>query len=495
MQVPPFSWKTTLSALVDMALICNLFIVSHCPGSLTDIASEETHGSQMMAVTSNNKLLIVDLVSGRCLKEVQVLGSRYTRLKSINWAEHEEKVVLSTTRCQKQMDELGSRAAVMDTLKILAVFNTMPLEFECMFEVKKRVFGSDTVDAIMSQGHLITMHQSRLVRMYDLQDLLPKAKPVKLFDSAYSPGTFHGQAPTPLPINLVISELPPCLFEVACSEHNVQIGGFPWHYLISPPGRAGTFNVYSVDTGSLAKNGHLDSNNDCLEMDRASFHGDESGRIIHISAENVSVYYLKHDSSLNCNALMQAFIIRLQDQKPSLMCPTTASGRKIKRRFTADEIFGSDICLTIHEVDYEDELDVMVICSTIHQSDSLCGKVGFYDNATGHHLTSFNLDEPWCDYMEHSINMDLDTIVHLVKSTQGKFACQVYRLAEAIADDDLIKVMVQKKGQVKGRGRMGKNHKLELPAAEDSNSCCEDGDHINKEEVCYCFILNACSYH
>lgn len=36
-----------------------------------------------------------------------------------------------------------------------------------------------------------------------------------------------------------------------------------------------------------AKNGHLDSNNDCLEMDRASFHGDESGRIIHISAENV----------------------------------------------------------------------------------------------------------------------------------------------------------------------------------------------------------------
>lgn len=52
---------------------------------------------------------------------------------------------------------------------------------------------------------------------------------------------------------------------------------------------------------------------------------------------------------------------------------------------------------TIHEVDYEDELDVMVICSTMHQSDSLCGKVGFYDNATGHHLTSFNLDEPWCD--------------------------------------------------------------------------------------------------
>lgn len=49
----------------------------------TDIASEETHGPQMMAVTSNNKLLIVDLVSGRCLKEVQVLGSRYTRLKCV----------------------------------------------------------------------------------------------------------------------------------------------------------------------------------------------------------------------------------------------------------------------------------------------------------------------------------------------------------------------------------------------------------------------------
>lgn len=58
--------------------------------------------------------------------------------------------------------------------------------------------------------------------------------------------------------------------------------------------------------------------------------------------------------------------------------------------------------------------------------------------------------------MEHSINMDLDTIVHLVKSTQGKFACQVYRLAEAIADDDPHKSDGPKKGSGKGKRQNGK---------------------------------------
>ena len=54
-------------------------------------------------------------------------------------------------------------------------------------------------------------------------------------------------------------------------------------------------------------------------------------------------------------------------------------------------------CQTIHEVDYEDELDVMMVCHTTHQPNALQGVVGLYDNASGRHLISVKLDEPWPD--------------------------------------------------------------------------------------------------
>ena len=48
-------------------------------------------------------------------------------------------------------------------------------------------------------------------------------------------------------------------------------------------------------------------------------------------------------------------------------------------------------------MDYEDELDVMMVCHTTHQPNALQGVVGLYDNASGRHLISVKLDEPWPD--------------------------------------------------------------------------------------------------
>ncbi|KAK7490895.1 hypothetical protein BaRGS_00017767, partial [Batillaria attramentaria] len=389
----------------------------------THVTDGESLGPKMLAITSNNKLLIVDLHSGRCLQEVLVLGSRVTRLKNINWLEHEEAVFVSTTLCHSQRDNARAErnAANSGAVKIMAVFNVWPLEFVCMFEVNKEVCGSDVTDAMMSQGMLITMHQSRHVRMYDLNDLLPQVQPIKLFDPVPSSGGHFGQSPTPLPFNLVISELPRCLFEVRCDEHNIQIGGNPWHYLISP-----------------ARNGRLDMGRDTIELDRAVFHADESGRIIHIGAEEVKMFSLKPDASGDGSVLSPAFTITLQHTPMRRTLPpvTTASGRSVKRRMSVDEISGADMCLTIHEVDYEDELDVLMICTTVHQPDALHGTVGLYDNLTGRHLTSVTLDEPWPDYSEHNVHMDADTIVQVVKATNGKFVCQMYRLYELCDEDE-----------------------------------------------------------
>ena len=45
----------------------------------------------------------------------------------------------------------------------------------------------------------------------------------------------------------MISETPPVLFEVRCHEHNLQMGGFPWHYIFTPHRNNGVFHVHRVE--------------------------------------------------------------------------------------------------------------------------------------------------------------------------------------------------------------------------------------------------------
>ena len=48
-------------------------------------------------------------------------------------------------------------------------------------------------------------------------------------------------------------DCPPVLFEVSCSDHNVQIGGHPWHYIYTPPHKKhrGTYHICSLAEGIL----------------------------------------------------------------------------------------------------------------------------------------------------------------------------------------------------------------------------------------------------
>lgn len=48
-------------------------------------------------------------------------------------------------------------------------------------------------------------------------------------------------------------EQPPVLFELACLDNNVQIGGHPWHVIYTPKLRKhkGTYHICSLDDGSL----------------------------------------------------------------------------------------------------------------------------------------------------------------------------------------------------------------------------------------------------
>lgn len=50
-----------------------------------------------------------------------------------------------------------------------------------------------------------------------------------------------------------IADCPPVLFEVSCSNNGVQIGGYPWHYIYTPPHERhkGTHHICSLKDSTM----------------------------------------------------------------------------------------------------------------------------------------------------------------------------------------------------------------------------------------------------
>lgn len=48
-------------------------------------------------------------------------------------------------------------------------------------------------------------------------------------------------------------ERPPVLFEVPCLENAFQVGGYPWHYIITPNKKTekGIYHIRSLDNHTL----------------------------------------------------------------------------------------------------------------------------------------------------------------------------------------------------------------------------------------------------
>ncbi|CAG09947.1 unnamed protein product, partial [Tetraodon nigroviridis] len=130
---------------------------------------------------------------------------------------------------------------------------------------------------------------------------------------------------------------PPVLFEVLCFNNSVHIGGYPWHFIYTPPQKnhKGTYHVCSLKDSTLAINGVQNMNCDSLESDAMSFHPDDSGRIIHVGPNTINVLKLVGDPSSNVQSrLVKDFsMVTHRDSRPSQPVTVTSSGRTVRRRF------------------------------------------------------------------------------------------------------------------------------------------------------------------
>ncbi|MEE6489585.1 hypothetical protein FKM82_015622 [Ascaphus truei] len=270
----------------------------------------------------------------------------------------------------------------------------------------KAIFGSSITDAMVSHGMLVVMHSAGLVRLYSFERIAEQYMQQKLVlgqacNWKSDMGTV-GEFPFGIPCNITLTECPTLLFEVPCLDNSFEVGGYPWHYIITPnkKNKRGAYHIRSMDDHSLAKNGIQDMKCCSLEIDWILFHADESGRIIHMGPNRINVLRLEetHNDSYQRQVIEDFVILASRDSNVNNLVTVTASGRLVKKRF--NQLDDDPEQETFKILDYEDELDLLSVVAVTQIEEEGKAHVDLHCNKTGTLLKKITLQESW-DVVRH----------------------------------------------------------------------------------------------
>ncbi|XP_041117821.1 DDB1- and CUL4-associated factor 17 isoform X2 [Polyodon spathula] len=410
---------------IEDALLCE------CPLGET-LPRSSDHKPCLLALTADNWLYRLSAKTGTLLESVY-LSSQY-KFRYLEWDVPQETMVLKSV--QKKLEPMTRHAGVLQAaLLCLAVFRVLPLTLLGMLEINKTVFGKSVVDATISHGLLIVTHSMGLVRLYSLEHITEQfmLKKLVLGEKSEWNGTtgLVGEAPFGIPLNIQIKDCPPLLFEVSCLENAFQIGGFPYHYIITPNQRRqkGSYHVCSLKDNTLAKNGVQFMECCSLESDWIYFHPDDSGRIVHVGPNQINVLKVKEAQGSQCH-VAQDFIIAAKREDTVNAVTVTASGRVVKKRFK--QLDDDPDQKTFRIVEYEDELELLAVTQTETEGKAL---IGLYDNQTGAVIKDIALEESWDVTYSHDMFFERDTIVHIEQEPKNNFNCYVYKMTRDTTDE------------------------------------------------------------
>uniref|UniRef100_A0A8C0N048 Cytochrome b reductase 1 n=4 Tax=Canis lupus TaxID=9612 RepID=A0A8C0N048_CANLF len=320
--------------------------------------------SSLIALTAHNWLFRISATTGKVLEKIYLAS--YCKFRYLSWDTPQE--VIAVKSAQNKGSVLARQAGIQQpVLLYLAVFHVLPFSLIGILEINKKIFGNVT-DATLSHGILIVMYSSGLVRLYSFQAITEQFMQQKLDLGCAcrwggTAGTV-GEAPFGIPCNIKITDTPPLLFEVSSLENAFQIGGHPWHYIITPNKK-------------------------------------KQKGVFHICA-------LK-DNSLNENL------------------PTvTASGRVVKRTFNLLDDDPEQETFKI--VDYEDELDLLSVVAVTQIDAEGKAHLDFHCNEYGTLLKSIPLVESWDVTYSHEVYFDRDLVLHIEQKPSRVFSCYVYQM-------------------------------------------------------------------
>ncbi|XP_069839002.1 DDB1- and CUL4-associated factor 17 isoform X2 [Dendropsophus ebraccatus] len=406
------------SEKIEDAMLCE------CPlGEPLPQASDYT--SSLIAITCHNWLLRIAADTGETIQKVY-LGS-YRKFRYISWSLPQQTLVIKSV--QKNCISENQPNVIF----YFAVFNVFPLSLVGVLEIDKRVFGFNVTDAMIADGILIVMHSPGLVRLYSFEQIAKEYMQQQCVIGETcnwrgETGTV-GDFPFGIPCNITLTERPPVLFEVPCHENAFQVGGYPWHYIITPNKKKekGTYHILSMDDHSLAKNGIRDMKTFSLEPDVIHFHPDSSERIIHVEPDQISVLRLKEleDEPYKYEVTEDFAIAAVRDPMVDQVT-FTASGRMVKRRY--DKLNDDPDQETFKTVVYEDELDLLTVVAVTQTDIEGKAHVDLHCNETGKILKTITLEESWDVTHSHALVFDRDTLIHIEERPNRNFSCYVYKM-------------------------------------------------------------------
>lgn len=393
--------------------------------------------SSLIAVTGQNWLLRLCSKTGETLERIYLAS--YCKFRYLTWDIPQETIVLKSAH--KKLTLAQQIVCPQSVVLYLAVFRIMPLSLMGMLEINKEIFGTNMSDATVSHGMLIVMYNVGLVRLYSFQWIIKQCtqQQLDLGQKCNWKGSagIVGDFPFGVPCNVKITDSPPLLFEVSCLENAFQIGGFPWHYIITPNKKKekGTYHICSLNNNVLAKNGMQDMKCCSLESDWIYFHPDASGRVIHVGPNQINVLRLKEIQNISHqHQIIEDFVILAnRENKENSHVTVTASGRVVKRRF--NQLDDDPEQETFKIVDYEDELDLLSVVAVTQTENEGRADIGFYCNETGTLMKSIMLEESWDVTYSHEVYFDRDTVIHIEQKPNRIFCCYVYKMVSNPADD------------------------------------------------------------
>ncbi|XP_041378277.1 DDB1- and CUL4-associated factor 17-like [Gigantopelta aegis] len=439
--VPRLLYKLPPAPKIEDALLCSN---SGCLPPRTDAGKDS-----VMTISKNQYLVQYHLRTGREIQRIFVNSLTLFKLRDISWNNSGRSIVLKATPTNLH-HERTTRARVTS---LFILFDVFPLEFVGQMEIDRTIFGFDQTAAMVTTDMLIVMYQSGYIKIYSIPYIIDKYRmySAKLNEIVPNTQSVCGQCPDGIPINIKLTECPPVLLSVRAADQDLQIGGFPWHYLMTPYGHFSEYSLYSVATHKLADNGTLVRPEGIYLPDHAIFHGDESGRIIYAGSEEVSVFKISSEDGSESRIEMLFTInvnTSIPDKKSVII---TSSGRTSDRQRTYDDEFSNFTQSEIHGVEYEDELDILSVAYVTETSeDTHLSTLGLYDNLTGQKLRDVTLEMPYPEYNEHKVVLDLDTITETIKSVSGNFTCIIYKLVCLVQDEEET-VKRQRKSETRKR--------------------------------------------
>ncbi|XP_053121654.1 DDB1- and CUL4-associated factor 17 isoform X2 [Hemicordylus capensis] len=402
----------------------------------------------LAVLTAHNWLFRLSASTGEILEKVYLAS--HCKFRYLSWDTPQEVMVVKSA--QQKLPAAARQAGIQrSVLFFLAVFRVLPLSFIGMLEIDKKIFGNSITDAAVSHSMLIVMHSAGLVRLYSFQSISEQfmEQQVELGHECNWNGKVGtvGKYPYGLPCNIKITDTPDLLFEVSSLENTFQIGGYPWHYIITPNKKSqkGIFHVCSLKGHTLAKNGIQDMKCCALEPDWIFFHPDSSGRMLHVGPNLIKVLKLKEtENNAEQQEVAVDFIIEAnRENNVNNSVTITASGRVVRKRFTLLDDDPEQETFKI--VDYEDELNLLSIVAVTQIGTDGTAHLDFHCNDHGTLLKSIPFVESWDVTYSHEVYFDRNIVLHIEQKPNRIFSCYVYQMTcNSSKEDEHIK---NKKGK------------------------------------------------